>query len=329
MNARLKKNFSKAGLLLLLLVSAITFSAFRFSHVVNISRYELALVIEKILRQAMPDLSVTAVEFIDLNNDGQLAISAVTGFRIMSGFPNTEFRPDQSLRNHELLHYLYRTWQILRMNAPSAKMTRQMAKLVGMGRNRFYSNLGSSFSVFSEQARSYELADYKVLNRICQILELEEQAQDLRITIEDAGFHKPITEAYVAVNSNAFAVDANGEVLVSSIKDRYLEILASAPGYYPLLLKRDRMQKNHLRIRLRPIRSTVAIRAKKKSDGKKLEKFKVRLDNGSEYSTDSGEILLEKVLPGYYEIQISAEGHRKVIRNICANDESIELEALL
>lgn len=329
MNAKLKKKLSKAGLLFLLLVSALTFSAFRFSHVDNISRYDLALVIQKIVRRAIPDLSMTAVEFNDLNHDRQLAISAVTGFRIMSGFPNAEFRPDQTLRNHELLHYLYRTWQILRMNAPSAKITRQMARLVGLGRNRFYSNLGSSYSVFSEQARSYELADYKVLSRVCQILELEEQAQDLRITIEDAGFHQPITEAYVAINSNAFAVDANGEVFISSIKDRSLEILASAPGYYPLLLKRDRMQKNHLRIRLRPIRSTVAIRAKKKADGKPLEKFRVRLDNGSEYSTDSGEILLEKVLPGYYEIQIIAEGHQKVIRNICAHDESIELEALL
>ncbi len=329
MKANWKKKYSKTVYLFLLLSFVLTFSAFRFSRVDSASRLDLALVLQKIVQQAIPDLSIPAVEFSDLSAEKMTSIAAVTGFRIMSGFPNGEFRPKQVLRNHELLHYLHRTWQILRINAPSAKITRQLAQLVGMGRNRFYANLRSSYSIFSDQAKSSELAEYHVLGRICQLLELKKSGEELKITLEDAILHKPINEAYLSINSEAYAVDANGQIVVNNIKDRSLEILASAPGYYPLLLKRDKMQKKHLRLRLRPVRSKIVVRAKKKRDGQPLKRFMVRFDNGNEYSTDSGEIVLKSVLPGYYQIQVFAEGYRTTSKNVCVNRGEIELEASL
>lgn len=314
---------------LILLLSVILLSAFSSVKKDQISRFELALALNHLLLSAMPDASVKAPEFPDLSAEEQKQISVTSGLRIMSSFAGGEFKPQKTLHNHEVLHYLHRTWQVLKANARKSELTRELGKIVGLGRQNFYANLASSYTIFSESDTSFAPAKREILDKIYRLGENEKQLAQISISIEDAKLRQALPGAFVSINSHAYVADDSGKLLVSGLLSQDYEILVSAPGYHSLKFKRNLRQKSRLKLRLRPVQGKILVKAFSQQNREKIKRFSVRLIDGDELHTDSGEVLLKPPASGYYEIEVCAEGHAAFKKKVFASKDLVEIEALL
>ncbi|GEM_PF-6075015 len=322
----------KKFLLALILIIVLTgLSAFNHSFKNLVSRYDLGVMINQILETTLPDLNAETRIFADLSESEMEKIRIVTSLRVMNGFPQNEFRPSLPLRNHEVLHYLHRAWQVLQANAPENQVTARLALSVGFGRNLFYRNLGSSYSIFSANARAGDFAGQEILERVKQLLKIEPASGELRIVVEDALTGNPVKDAFVGINSQACAADSYGEIKVAGLAnhDGEIGIIVSAPGYHSLKFKRNFLQKNTLRIKLRPVKSRILIKAFSRKTGEEIKTFRVQLNDGAIVATDQGEVILKPEFCGYHEIKVLGQNREVFKKNVYAAAETIEINARL
>ncbi|MFZ5950434.1 MAG: S-layer homology domain-containing protein [Candidatus Rifleibacteriota bacterium] len=322
----------KRIMLALILVIVFTcLSAFNHSFKNRVSRFDLGVMINQILETTLPDITAETRPFSDLSESEMKKIRIVTALRIMNGFPQNEFRPSLPLRNHEVLHYLHRTWQVLQASAPRNKITARLALSVGFGRNLFYRNLGSSYSIFSGTARAGDYAGQELLERVKHLLRFESTSGELRILVEDALTGNPVKDAFVGIDSQARAADSYGEITVAGLADHDGEIgiIVSAPGYHSLKFKRNLLQKNTLRIKLRPVKSRILIKAFSRKTGEEIKNFRVQLNDGAIVATDQGEVVLKPEFCGYHEIKVLGQNREVFKKNVYAAAETIEINARL
>ncbi|MEW6708979.1 MAG: hypothetical protein AB1403_04085 [Candidatus Riflebacteria bacterium] len=323
--------FKKILLALVLLIIFTCLSAFNHSFKNRVSRYDLGVMINQILEKALPDIAAETKTFSDLSESELERIRIVTSLRVMNGFPQNEFKPSLPLRNHEVLHYLHRAWQVLQASAPGSQAAARLALSVGFGRNLFYRNLGSSYSIFPGNARAGDFADQELLERVKQLLEIESRPGDLRIIVEDALTGNPVKDAFVGIESQACAADSYGEIAVAGLAnhDGEIGIIVSAPGYHSLKFKRNLLQKNTLRIKLRPVKSRILIKAFSRKTGEEIRTFRVQLNDGAIVATDQGEVVLKPEFCGYHEVKVLGQNREVFKKNVYAAAETIEINARL
>ena len=325
----MRTTLKKLLLTFCLLLSLILLSAFRYDDSYNLTRIQFANLLGMSLLDALPDLACADADFSDLNDEQKRQAAVVVGSGIMNGFSDGRFRPDTPLRNHEVLHYLERTWQFLRVNAPETRIVQKIGRIVGLGRSEFYRNSKSSYSIFPEKAKSFEFAETEVFNRIRNLLFDDTVEHEFSLTIEDSLTRKPLARAFIAINDRAFAANESGVVIANDLHGSELEILVSAPGYVPLKLKRSFMQKTKVRLRLRPIRPKVVVRAISEDKGLPLSDFEARMGNAVWKKANKGQVMIRGEFSGYHQIQVRREKSKTVSRNVFLSEEPVELEMKL
>lgn len=317
----------KAVAAVVLAASILLLSAFSFKQNGLVTRFVLAQVLNQILVDAIPNLALEAKGFPDLDFKQSSQISAVTGLGIMGSFASGEFCPESEIRNHEVLHYLHRTWLVLRANVPASTVTLKLAKIVGLGRHDFFRNRTSSYSLFSESSQSSDQAELETIVRIRRILEMEKETGKIYISITDSQRKIPVRNAFVAINSHAYAVEDSGKLIVSGIKQDSYEVLVSAPGYHSLRLKRNLLQNSKLNLKLRPLHGKILVKALEREKMKQIERFSVRF--GDEiHNTENGEILVKPPVSGYYDLEVMVSGKKNWQKKVFADKDVVELTAL-
>lgn len=330
-----KKKLRRIMMAILVIPLVLILSAFKFAEKPSVTRYELAMLIEKIVLAALPDADISAenMGFSDLDGDSLQKIRATTGFRIMYGFPDGCFKPHKSVRNHEILWYLKKTSDFLRANAADKDMTRKLSRMVGLGRHDFHKNLFSSFSIFSEGQKLSDRVVPAVIEKVERKLGLIETSIDLfKIEVTDAITRKPLTPAFIALGDMVSVTDENGnasiEIERNKGKNKH-EILVSAEGYRTLRLKRDAMQKKELKVQLKPLKTHVYVKAFSSVTKKPIENFRVIIDNSLSRKAIDGIAVFNKVRAGYHHLRLEAEGHRSLKKHLHASGNKLELELLL
>lgn len=320
----------KAILFALFFIPSVLFlSAFRFGDNKSVSRFELARFIQELVLKALPDAqgSIELFEFDDLS--GSESISVTTGYRIMAGFSDGSFRAEDGLRNHEVLWYLGRTWEFLRVNAPEKEETKILGKLVGFNRDRFYMNIKSSFSLFSSNSVAYEQANVKVLSELRQIFKMKSPVQkNMEISLIDCSSGRPVYPAFIAVNSSVYAVDDQGVAKVSldkGDKEKY-EILISADGYQTLLFKRDLLQMKNTQFSLKPFNGQVIIRAFSEIDKKPIKVFSVNLDESKTRTSIDGVTVIKGLERGSHQLKIESSGCAPIHKKMYSGQPITELD---
>lgn len=331
----LKSLWVKTFLVFALFIPTITLlSAFKFSDSVTISRLEFAALIQTIVLKALPDSINSAPEnkFNDISAKELALTNIVTGYKMMDGFPDGSFRPDDSLRNHEILWYLNRSWEFLRVNAPESLEAQKLGKIIGLSRSRYYRNLRSSFSIFPETSEPGDIAQRNVLKKLRSIFGLESQEKsEVLVSLVDMVTGKPVENAFLAVDSAVFATNQDGQVSFSidSECDAKYEILVSAEGYQTTSLKRDSLQKKKIRLKLKPLKAQFVIRAYSENDGKAIEKFLVRMNETAVRNSIAGVAVLKTRDSGYHLLKIEAAGFETLEKRVYSGKHTLELDVSL
>ena len=321
--------WKKLALPILMLLSVVVLSAFRFDNSHIVTRIQLADLIGMVLLQTLPDLNCSEAEFPDLDAGQKKQVAVVANLAIMNGFFDGKYRPEMPLRNHEVLHYLDRAWQFLKANAPESRTERKIGRIVGLGRREFYRNQNSSYSIFPEMSKGFDYTEKATLKRIRDLLISDSHEQKLTLIVEDSLTRNPLVGAFVAVNDKALVANESGIVMVENLKDEELEILVSAPGYVPLKLKRSFLQKKKVRLRLRPVRPKVLIRAFSEKENLPLSEFEARIDDSNWKKACNGKVEIRGQLSGYHQIQVRKEKSEIISRNVFLSEDPVKLEMKL
>ncbi len=323
---------NKLKFLIMALLAIVFLSAFTFDEKETISRYELAGFISEIVLQALPDASQVEQKAIykDLSAKQLNSIEAALHHRIICGYADQTFRPEVTVSNQELLWYLYRTWDFLRLNAPDSSVAKKLSRLVGFEKHQFYSNLKSSFSLFKQNVLGYEPAETYLLKRLKNAFKTKGSWQKLEISLVDAVDSSPIFPGFVVVEQKAGASDNKGKLVFEFEKmpAGHYEVFASAEGYHSIKLRRDMMQAASLTLKLRPVVGQLDLKVQAKTGHKKtlVKDFKVLLNNTEQIIGKNGFLRLKRLKHGYHELQISAKGHATVNRRIYSQAGTLELE---
>lgn len=320
-------------LFILLAIFALTFlSAFTFTADKTISRYELAALISKVVLQALPDVAQIelATAYEDLAVKQLSAIKVALHHKIVCGYADETFRPHSQVTNQELLWYLYRTWDFLRLNAPGSDVTKKLSRLVGFEKHQFYNNLKSSFTLFNKSVRGYEPAEKYLLKRLKNAFNNHCPLPKLEISLVDAVNCSPIFPGFVVVGQKAVASDNNGKLVLALEKTAAgsYEVFATAHGYHSIKLRRDMLHAASFTLKLRPLVGQLDLKVQTAMGKKKdpVKKFKVKLNADDLLLGENGFLQLKRLKHGYHQLQISAKGYKTVKRRIFSQSGTLELE---
>jgi hypothetical protein len=308
-------------------------SAFAPAPEKHLTRIGLSQLIGEIIVAAIPDhdFSVTEVSFTDLVAEQINKVFTTSSTGIMKGFPDKTFRPDQKVTNREFLWYLYRAFDFLRLNAPKALTTKRLAKIVGYNRRDFFYHIESSFSIFFDKTRVDAFVSLHDSERFRRQIFADPDHINTRLLIIDAFTKKPIFPAYAVISNNTVVSDRNGKARIEFTPDPPgdYEIFISAPGYRNLTLKRSFLQKNDLKIRLKPITTNLTIRVIDNQKKKPVQKFFTTLtDQKIEFNYNENSII-KNLSEGYHDLKIEAEGFKPVIKSIYAKEPNQFLQVFM
>ncbi len=327
----MKKRKALSGIIGLLAL-ALTLSAFTTNNRHYLKRIELAMLIQEILCRSCceSDEYRYSPHFADIDADEIATIAAVTGQKIMNGFADGTFRPEEPLRNHEVLHYLHRTWQFLHKNARENTLTSQLGRMVGMGRKNFYRHNVSSYSIFAEAAKPGDFAETCVISRIRNGLLLDDDSDQVVITVNDALSAKPVGGAFAVIDRQVFVTDDSGRVSMQKYRfdSHRLEILVTSEGYHPIKLKRNLLQKNVLHINLRPLKGKIRVTAVDEETGRQIDKFSAHINGEIAGVSESGELILKPEYAGYHQIRVVSEDGRSFKKNVYSSEGITDIEAV-
>lgn len=251
----------KAFLALVCLLSCLViFSAFGFQNQDDmLTRLDLALIFEKILeKRAITAQGQSVPSFFDLKEDSMLAVFRTLSLKLIEGYPDGSFRPEERLRNLETICYLQKLARCLRKNQPEAYETRQLMRLFAyqsqpevilsdnLPAGTFPSELGEP--------------DGFVSRRVFQDLMAALLSENGRLNFQLSGkvIHAvtghPVAGACIAAGEKAVVADRAGNFSIDlgEISRSDVTLFAAAEGFRPCEMKKDLRLSPNVVFRLKP-----------------------------------------------------------------------------
>lgn len=246
--------------LAVLLSCVFLLTAFRFEQQNNLlTRMDLALLIESVLENTRVNARIDSLpDFNDLDEDRVLSIYRCASLKIMSGFPDGSFRPDEPLRNLETVCYLQKLAKFLRKNHPESHAARQLMRIFA------YQNQPERILATGLPAGSFppELADAGgmvgrqiVSNLVYALIEGQNSQQHvLNGRVVNAVTGQPLAEAYIAGGRKAVVTDDNGNFTMdfTDLENPEVVLFAASEDYQPVEIRKDLRISSHITFRLRP-----------------------------------------------------------------------------
>ncbi len=243
-----------------MLCCLVMFSAFSYQPPRSLlTRIDLALFIEGILARHHIQLPVdSSVLLNDLDAVQQKSIAMTLSLKIMSGYPDGSFRPDESVRNLETICYLQKLGRFLRKNSPGLYETRQLMRMFAYQSQpdivlTSKSQGGSFPDEFSEPGGFIEKAVFE--NFMLTLLSDSEIHQYTLIgKAVNALTGEPVAGAYVAGERQTAQTDAAGcfSLKFPGSHGSEVELFAAAEGFAPIELKKDLRLNPSITFRLKP-----------------------------------------------------------------------------
>ncbi len=253
------KTIRKLLIAFILLSTALLFSAFCYEPSKRLlTRYDLALMIEEILANLEIQPSADPEIYHDLDAGQRQALFRALSMRLMAGYPDGNFRPEEPIRNLETVCYLQKLAKFLRKSRPEVHETRQLM--------RFFAYQSQPEIILSERlpAGSFPselgepggFVEKVVFDNLLQALfsKSGNQSYVLRGRVVDALSGKGLQRAYVASGHQTAVTDETGKFSMEfRDTDRPdVELFAAAEGFMPVELKKDLRLSPKITFRLKP-----------------------------------------------------------------------------
>lgn len=257
MKFKIKRTF----ILPFILLGCVVFlSAFAFeSHDKLLTRFDLALLIEDILEKKQIRVVADSIpQYSDLDEDRLLTVFRALSLKIMAGYPDGSFRPEEPLRNLETVCYLQKLARCLRSHAPDAYETRQLMRMFAYQSQPevvLNDNLpaGSFPAELSEAGGFVEKAS---LQDLLTGLLTENGKLNIALTgkVVNSLTGRPLPGAFVSSGYQAVVTDASGNFRMgfSEVDQPEVTLFAVAEGFQPVELKKDLRLSPTINFRLRP-----------------------------------------------------------------------------
>lgn len=257
---RLKKRLTALLSLLLVLLLLSAFHTGRSDNRLN--RAELSLLLETILEESyiVPDFA-NLPHFTDLAHDRAMSISRVLSCRIIEGFSDGSFRPDEPVRNIETLHYLQKTAEFLRNNSTDSFIASRLMRALNYQNSPgvIFADAADKKLFLKELADAVGFIEKKAMsNLVAAILGKDENRQcQLTGRVINAITGNPVACAYIAGEKRTAVTDEAGyfKIDFTGIKQKNVLLLAAAEDFMPLEIKKDLSLSSDIVFRLRPEKS--------------------------------------------------------------------------
>jgi len=257
----------KSFLALVCLFSCLViFSAFGFQKNDDmLTRLDLALIFERILeKREITAQGQSVPSFFDLKDDRLLAVFRTLSLKLIEGYPDGSFRPDEKLRNLETICYLQKLARCLRKNQPEAYETRQLMRLFAYQSQPeviLSDNLPAG-TFPSELGESDGFVSRKVFQELMTALLSETGGLNFQLSgkVIHAVSGHPVAGACIAAGSKAVVADQAGNFSIDlgGISRSDVTLFAAAEGFRPCEMKKDLRLSPNVVFRLKPEKARAA-----------------------------------------------------------------------
>jgi hypothetical protein len=256
----LKRRMAPA-LMTFVLVSILVFMpAYRFeASDPRLTRLELAQMFETVLEScrvaAQPD---ALPEYSDLNDEQLFGVYRTLSCGIMSGYPDSKFKPCEFLRNIETVGYLQKLVLFLRQVKPESDVGRQLVRLMAYQDSPAEAMSGKLSSFMPEQLNEPSgFTDREVMAELVAAFIGQLHPKSLEGHIINAVTGRPLARAFVASEKVATVTDKLGffriEYPVAGLEE--VAIMAVAENFQPVELKKNIKFNQNIVLRLKPAKS--------------------------------------------------------------------------
>lgn len=252
-----KHSAIKIFIVVFLCLSVFILSAFIFPKESKyLTRYDLAVLMEKLLDDISIDRQSVLPDFSDISSEQQMAIKKILFFKIMNGFSDNTFRPNVLVHNLEVVSYLQRLTEFLRNNSPESYAAKQLFRFLSYNDDPSiafeYSPLNFSKEFENPNKLTLKSLAYELEEKLIQCSKSSDF--DLSGFIIDSITSKPVANAYISVNNQALAVSRNGSFNFKlDDNTQIVDIFAVAEGYKQFEIRKDLDLSRNIVIRLKPL----------------------------------------------------------------------------
>ena len=267
------RNIKKLLVVFILLCCLVLFSA--FSHRAAeplLTRLDLALLIERVLeKQNVQVPGEPMASPPDLDNSTRATVARTLALKIMTGYPDGSFRPEEPIPNLETICYLQKLSRFLRKHRPGIYETRQLMRVFAyQSQSEVILSArvpgGSLPAEFAEPGAFVARADFEnLLNRL--LSENAAQTYILSGHVINSINGEPLPGAYVSSGRLTATTDASGNFSIefSKAAEPDVELFAVAEGFVPVDMKKDLSLNPTITFRLKPEKP-----ARKSADSSRL-----------------------------------------------------------
>lgn len=251
------KNINKLFSFALLVAAFFVFSAFKGDEAQKITRYDFAILVEDLLiTEGFSKKSERAELFKDLYGEKFYQILRTMDFKIMSGFPDKTFRPNEKLRNIESVSYLQKLSRLFFEYKPKSHASKQLMRLFAYQIEKD-SLAALPKGIFPKKLMdSGEFTERKSIEDVFYALKEGNSIKDVFVegTVVDSITNKPILGAFVASSVGAMKTDDKGKfVMLLNQVSEDLEFFAACEGYESLDVKKNITFEKQIEFKLCPL----------------------------------------------------------------------------
>ena len=222
-----------------------------------LTRLDMALLIEKVLNDSSININNnTLPNYSDLSKEQYESVEKVLRYRIMNGYTDNTFRPNEVMHNLEVISYLHRLNVFLRKNNPNCYAAKQLFRILSYSEEPTIAFEYSPINFSKEFDLPDKLAQKKLIKELAYRLSDQNTGINhvLSGKIIDSISNKPIANAFVSANNQAIHVEPNGHFSFKMPKEiKSAVIFAVADGYQPIEIRKDLYLSRNMTIRLRPV----------------------------------------------------------------------------
>lgn len=257
-NYALKNLATKFFAVIFLCIGVLLLSAFTsLTRVKYLTRIDMAILLEKVLDDSSIGMGNNPLpKYSDLTKQQHESVEKVLRYRIMNGYTDNTFRPNEVMHNLEVISYLHRLSGFLRSKNPNCYAAKQLFRILSYSQEPNIAFEYSPINFSNEFEQSNKLTEKKLANELAYILadQNTNTSHILSGKIINSITNKPITSAFVSANNQAIAVDKNGCFSFKlPKKEKSAVIFAAADGYQPIEIRKDLYLSRNMTIRLRPV----------------------------------------------------------------------------
>ena len=222
-----------------------------------LTRYELALMFEDVLNSAFNRNRVYDFKkFPDLTEKQNDACKLTTKLKIMSGFSDGTFRPDEKLRNVETISYIQRLAEVLFATDSELYAAKQLMRLFAYNVDVKPGDDIPEGLFPHKLLEPGEFSEKEVVLDIFNVLTRSNivEYKNIEGCFMDSVTGCPIGKVFVTINGVAFAVPSHGRFAVSApSKGNSIRLFAAAEGYEILDVKKDISFDRYLMLKMKPV----------------------------------------------------------------------------